>query len=121
MRFTLHELNSEPEPDVAVVIPPFERYDDRHPYAEEIYFLIEVAERSLSKDTREKLKIYAQAGIPEYWVININVNQMIVYREPFGESYRSKEIVTEGTILPLAFPNVAISVDRLLGGSSATD
>lgn len=60
---------SEPEPDVAVVqVNPLD-YADHHPTPEEVYLVIEVADRSLSKDRETKARIYAQAGIADYWIL----------------------------------------------------
>ena len=109
--------DSEPEPDIAVVQPPRLRYRERHPVPADIYWLIEIAETTLTKDTGEKLKVYATAGITEYWVIDVQRSQVKVFRQPLKDNYQSETIVTEGTISPLAFPDIAISVKLLLGVS----
>ena len=109
---TLNE--SEPEPDIAVVRLPESRYDERHPGAEDIFWLIEVANRSLAKDLQEKKQAYATAGISEYWVIDINTNRLTIFRQPQGTDYLFKQMVI-GEIAPLAFPELILSVKQLLG------
>ena len=63
--------DSEPEPDIAIVRLPESRYDEHHPYPEDIYWLVEVANTSLKKDLELKKSIYAAANIQEYWVLDL--------------------------------------------------
>lgn len=118
---TLPNSSSEPQPDIAVLRLPRERYRYRRPGPEDIYWLIEVADTTFTKDTGEKLKIYAAADIPEYWVIDVQRSQVRVFHQPSGEKYQREVAVTAGTISPLAFPNLNISVERLLKGSYDAD
>ncbi|BAB75927.1 hypothetical protein NIES23_26500 [Trichormus variabilis NIES-23] len=62
-----------------------------------------------------KTKIYAAVGIPEYWVINLRTMQLIVFRQPTEKGYQSQEILTQGSINPLAFTDIAVSIEKLLG------
>jgi Uma2 family endonuclease len=62
-----------------------------------------------------KNKIYAEVGISEYWVVNLPTMELIVFREPTNEGYQSRETLTQGNINSLAFPDVAVSVARILG------
>ncbi|GAB1543230.1 Uma2 family endonuclease [Scytonema sp. NUACC21] len=111
----LPQSNSEPEPDIAVVQRLGRDYQRHHPYPENIFWLIEYSDSSLNKDLEDKSKIYSVAGIPEYWVINLRTMQLIVFRVPGDEGYQSKVTLTEGYINPLAFPDIAVSIERLLG------
>ncbi len=106
--------NSEPEPDIAIVQRLGREYRSHHPYPENIFWLIEYAQSSLEKDLEVKTKIYAEAGIPEYWVVNLKAPELIIFRNPRNGEYTSKTILTEGTIQPLAFPDVFISVAAIL-------
>ena len=72
----------EPEPDVAVVRGAATDYPDHHPGPGDIPLLVEVAESSSSWDRSEKLSIYAHAGIPVYWIINLVDDQLEVYSDP---------------------------------------
>jgi Uma2 family endonuclease len=106
---------SEPEPDLAIVEPLGTVYLEHHPYPENIFWLIEFSNASLTKDLEDKTKLYAEAGIQEYWVVNLRKMQLIVFRSPEDGEYRSKQILTSGLICPLAFQDIEVSIDRLLG------
>ena len=105
--------DSEPEPDIAVVRSPFERYNARHPYPEDIYLIIEIANTTLAKDLEEKKPIYARAGLAEYWVIDLRGRKVKVFRQPEGNSYLNEAEITEGAISPLAFPEVSLEFERI--------
>jgi Uma2 family endonuclease len=107
---TLPESNSEPEPDIAIAQRLGKDYKEHHPYPENIFWLIEYSNSSLTKDLEVKTKTYAAAGIPEYWVINLRTMQLIVFREPTAEGYQFQEILTQDSISPLAFPEITISL-----------
>jgi Uma2 family endonuclease len=111
---TLSATQSEPEPDIAIVQPLGRAYLQHHPYPENIFWLIEFSNTSLSKDLDPKAKAYATAGIPEYWVVNLQVMELIVMRKSVKGEYRSQVTLTDGIINPIAFPDVAISVKQLL-------
>jgi Uma2 family endonuclease len=106
---------SEPEPDIAVVqIDPLD-YADHHPTPSEVYLIIEVADSSLKFDCETKAKAYAQAGIVDYWVLDVVERQLYVFREPNEEGYQSKVILGEdGRISPLQFADLQIVVLEML-------
>jgi Uma2 family endonuclease len=107
--------NSEPEPDIAVVRIDPNRYRDRHPVAEDIYLLIEVSDSTLNYDRQRKAKVYAQAKILEYWVIDVNQRQVFVFREPQGGIYQIEQVLqVDAAIAPVAFPDVMIELSNLL-------
>jgi Uma2 family endonuclease len=110
---TLSDL-SEPEPDIAIVRKLGREYLAHHPYPENVFWLIEYANSSLEKDLNIKTQIYAEAGIVEYWVVNLKKRQLIIFREPQESEYNSKFTLTTGTIYPLAFPDVAIEVNAIV-------
>lgn len=108
--------SSEPEPDVAVVRIDANRYRDRHPVPEDIYLLIEVSDTTLNYDRDRKAKVYANANISEYWIVNVNQQKILVFRDPQSGTYQSKqELNITAAIAPLAFPDVAIRLANLLG------
>jgi len=107
-------LDSEPEPDIAIVQRLGREYLEHHPYPQNIFWLIEYSDSSLDKDLEIKSKVYAEAKIPEYWVVNLKNRQLVVFREPQNGEYASKSTLTGGTIYPLAFPDVAISVNSIV-------
>ena len=106
--------NSEPEPDIAVVRLPKTVYAQRHPYPQDIYWLIEVSNRTLNLDLREKSQTYARNGIPEYWIIDLVNNKLIVQTNPEGNSYTQFTEYTKGEVSPLVFPDLKIALNRLL-------
>ncbi|MFN8440997.1 MAG: Uma2 family endonuclease [Caldilineaceae bacterium] len=75
-------IESEPEPDLYIARGNAKRYRNRHPYADDLVLIVEVAEATLSRDRNLKKRIYAQAGIPTYWIVNLVDKQIEVYSEP---------------------------------------
>lgn len=105
--------NSEPQPDIAVVQPLDEVYLEHHPYPENIFWLIEYSNTTLKQDLEIKSKVYAQAGIREYWVVNLKDLQLTVFRNPAPTGYETEFSLSEGTIAPLAFQELQIEVRQL--------
>ncbi|MCY2993949.1 MAG: Uma2 family endonuclease [Planctomycetota bacterium] len=79
---------SEPEPDISVVRGDTTTLLDRHPGPNEIGLLVEVAETSLERDRGWKKRIYAAAGIPVYWIVNLVDRQIEVFTQPSGPGER---------------------------------
>ena len=94
--FTQHPLqlpdSSEPQPDILVVKPPLERYEERHPLPEDILLIIEISDSTFRKDKTDKLALYASAGIPEYWILNLKKMQLEVNRIPDRAEERYREV-----------------------------
>jgi Uma2 family endonuclease len=82
---------SEPEPDIAIVQRMPDNYLSHHPYPEDIFWLIEYSNSSLDTDLKVKADIYVSEGIPEYWVINLKQNILIVFRDPVDGKYQSRQ------------------------------
>src|SRR5262249_4914297 len=76
--------DSEPEPGIAVVTGPDEKYVSRHPVHWEIGLLIEAADTSLEDDRLIKGRLYARAKIAVYWIANLVDRQIEAYSEPRG-------------------------------------
>jgi Uma2 family endonuclease len=76
--------DSQPEPDFAIVRGNARSFLTRHPGVEDVAVVIEVAGSSLLRDQRDKGRIYARAGLPVYWVVNLEVRQIEVYSQPSG-------------------------------------
>ncbi|MEQ8756461.1 MAG: Uma2 family endonuclease [Coleofasciculus sp. G1-WW12-02] len=104
--------DSEPQPDVAIVQPPRQRYLQHHPYPQDIFWLIEISQSTLDYDLNDKRKTYALADIPEYWVVNLKAHQVHVFRQPQQGEYLETFVITQGTIFPLAFPTIEVSINR---------
>lgn len=109
--------DSEPEPDACVVRGRTEQYRDRHPGASDVALVVEVADSSLSRDLGVKKRIYAMAGIPTYWLIDISARTLEVYTAPAGVDYAAKAVLTEGQSVSVELdgsPLTAIAVADLL-------
>ncbi len=76
--------------------------------------MIEYANFSLEKDLKTKSKIYAEAGILEYWVVNLKKLHLVVFREILDGKYATKLTLTGGIIQPLAFPDVSVAVEQII-------
>jgi len=90
-------------------------YSTRHPGAEDVLLLIEVADASLSYDREEKLPTYGRAGIAEVWIVNLQDATIEVYREPHFTGYGNTTLLRAGDqAKPLAFPDATVDVAELL-------
>ncbi|NJL90930.1 MAG: Uma2 family endonuclease [Coleofasciculaceae cyanobacterium SM2_1_6] len=106
---------SEPEPDLVLVMAGELRYLDHHPRSEEIYLIIEVADTTLRIDTGLKAQSYAEAGIADYWVLDLKNRQLRVYRKPGATGYQTiLTLQIAAQISPLQFPEININIADLL-------
>ena len=113
---------SEPEPDVAMVAGEPRGHVHAHPSAAAL--VVEVADSSLRLDRRVKSAIYARAGLPEYWIVNLVDRTLEIHRDPgpsadveSGWAYRSVHVLRPpATVAPLGAPEVRIRVEELLPG-----
>lgn len=106
--------DSELIPDAAIV--PGQPADYRAHHPQTALLVIEIAHTSLARDRQLKLPVYARAGVPEYWIVNLAERQVEVYRAPEGDAYRETLIYTaDATIAPFFAPDWAFPVRELLG------
>jgi Uma2 family endonuclease len=106
---------SEPEPDLVIAQGNILDYADHHPSPNNVYLVVEVADSTLKQDCEIKDKVYAQAGITDYWVLDVKNRQLHVFREPTSTGYTSHLILTGAKQMsPLAFPNVALTLTSIL-------
>ncbi len=102
----------DPEPDVAVVTGRPADYTS-HPTTATL--LIEVSDTSLKYDTNEKVDLYAKAGIPECWVLDLDGRQLLVFRDPTANGYGTKfTVAAGGSASPLAVPGAMVAVASML-------
>ena len=105
---------SEPEPDLVLLRPGAP--EDRHPRPEDIVLVVEVADTSLLHDRQVKVRLYANAGVPEYWIVNIGDDRVERYRDPSPTGYRLAEMSGRGQrVSPLFAPDLTIEIDAILG------
>lgn len=107
--------HSEPEPDIVVLKPVDDFYASHHPTAEDVLLVIEVSDSTLQKDKEVKIPLYADAGIPEAWIINLEENQVECFRTPENGTYQSHVIFSYEDTLNFNPFNLAINASDLLG------
>ena len=106
------KLHSTPEPDVAWA--SLRRYADRHPTPDDIHLLIEVSGSSKTFDRGEKLRLYAEARIREYWIVDIATKTVELFTDSDGTTYRQSVVFGMGEeVRPRCLPTASLSVDRL--------
>lgn len=105
--------NSEPEPDAAVVRGDRRTYDHRRPTGSDFGVVVEVADSSLRFDRIIKLPLYAAAGIPVYWIVNLIDRQVEVYTDPDPTAdppdYRTRTDYAPGQDVPLVLDGQAVA------------
>jgi Uma2 family endonuclease len=106
--------DSEPQPDLAVLRLRPIPYKEGEPTAADVLLLIEVAETSLRYDRTIKLRLYAEAGIPEYWVVDAAGEAVEVHRIPSPDGYREVIRFTGGSAVSLqALPEVVLTLPEI--------
>jgi Uma2 family endonuclease len=104
--------DSLPEPDLTVLRPSADDYFSRHPTPTDILLLIEVSDSSLDRDLDLKVPLYAENGVAEYWIVNLDDETIIVHRAPRPDgSWADVATRTRGDTLDVAaLPGVAVAV-----------
>lgn len=112
---------SEPQPDILFVRGKRRDFFGRHPYAQDVPLLIEVSDSTLYTDRQQKQRIYANDGIPVYWIINLQGRQIEVYTIPINAgldpTYARREIYFENNNVPIVIDGetvATIAVSELL-------
>jgi Uma2 family endonuclease len=107
---------SEPVPDVLILKTRADFYSEYHPVPADILLAIEVSYSTVRFDTKVKAPLYAEAGIQEYWILNIPKNVLEVRSEPVNGAYTRHEILKHGqTVSPRAFPEISFRIEEILG------
>ena len=106
---------SEPEPDLALLRTRSDRYRSGVPQAADVVLVVEVSDTTLAYDRGIKLRLYALAGIAELWICDVKRRRVLVFREPEGSAYRHGDVLTEGAVSPVAFPELAIGLEDIFG------
>jgi Uma2 family endonuclease len=110
--------DSEPEPDLSIARGSRMLYSDKHPGLGEMSLVVEVADSSLKRDRTWKKRIYARAGIPVYWIVNLVQDQIEVFTDPTGAvtkpDYRQTQIFQRDSLVP-------VIVDNLTSGELAVN
>ena len=108
--------NSEPQPDLVLLRRRADFYEAGHPQAEDILLLVEVADTTVETDRDVKILLYANSGIAEVWLVDINAQCLEVYRQPSEKGYQIIQKYYRGqTVTIQAFSEVSFTVDEVLG------
>ena len=108
--------DSEPQPDIAILKPRDDLYSAAHPMPGDVLLIIEVADTSLGYDREEKVPLYASAGIPEMWLVNLSEAVIEVYSNPVDGVYSPVRQVARGGVLDAAsLPELSIRAADILG------
>jgi Uma2 family endonuclease len=107
---------SEPEPDIIALRGKLDDYRTVQPTARDILLAVEVSMSTLAFDRAQNAAVYSQAGIPEYWIVNLAARQVEIYRDPQSDgAYASSIVVDEsGSVSTLSRPEVHIQVSEFL-------
>ncbi|MES1244368.1 MAG: Uma2 family endonuclease [Acidobacteriota bacterium] len=106
-------MDSEPEPDVAVVPGSWRDYPDAHPKT--AVLIVEVSDSSFFHDRERKRTLYARAGIPEYWTLDLSEDRLEIYRNPGESGYQTRLLLSSGSsVEPLASPGAAVAIADIL-------
>jgi Uma2 family endonuclease len=107
---------SEPQPDITLLAPHSDFYESGHPQPKDIFLLIEVADSSINYDREVKIPLYAESGISEVWLVDIEAQLIIVCRQPTPHGYDDVQTFPRGDNLSIqAFPEINLTVNDVLG------
>lgn len=109
------EARSEPQPDILVLKRRDERFREHLPDGSDVLLAIEVADTSLAYDRQIKRLLYAEAGVPEYWIVDVNDSILERYSGPRPDGYVHLDRLRSGDSLTLiALPQITIGLADLL-------
>ncbi len=106
---------SEPEPDISLLKYREDFYESKHPTPDDTLLVIEVSDTSLSYDREVKKPLFAEAGIPELWIVNIEDEQVEVYKNPVKGDYGRRQDFKRGDTIFLEKLDLSIKVTKILG------
>ncbi len=107
---------AEPEPDLTLLKPRDDFYAKRLPGPDDVLLVVEVADSSQRTDREQKIPLYARAGLPEVWLVDLPRDVIEVYREPAAGAYRSVQTVArDATLAILKLPGVTLPATEVLG------
>ena len=108
--------STQPQPDLALLRRRADFYESGHPKPGDIFLIVEVADTTVEADRQVKIPLYAEAGIPEVWLVDIHEGCVEVHRNPSGEGYAEVLKCRRGESAVVgAFADVSFTVDEVLG------
>lgn len=90
---------SEPQPDIAILKRREDFYRHAHPQPEDVLLVVEVSDSTLEYDRQIKLPLYARAGVPEVWIVNLVEEIIETYSQPSGDSYLTAKPFARGEVV----------------------
>ena len=107
---------SMPEPDILLLRPRADFYRTGAPSAADVFLVVEVADASLHYDRLAKMPLYAAAGVAEAWIVDVEARRIETYRRLHVSGYaEARGHPGDATVIPLAFPELAIPVVQIVG------
>lgn len=112
------DVDTELQPDLSVLRPRDDFYAEAHPTAQDVLWVIEIADTSLAHDRSVKAPIYARAGVRELWIVDLTGAALEIHRDAGAKGYRQVERLPASdprlrTLAPLALPELALDVSAL--------
>ena len=107
--------NNEPEPDISLLTYRPDYYSSAHPGPADLLAILEVAESSIKFDREVKAPLYAAHGIPEYWIIDLENDQIEVFSKPQGDAYTETRIFRPGDEVSLIGKMLSVKELLILG------
>jgi len=108
---------SLPEPDFAVLVEDKLEYQRRHPRGDELVLVVEVSDTTVAFDLSRKAVLYARAGVPEYWVLDLVRRVLVAHRQSDGNQYKVSQMYSEHETISMEGRSEAVKVQDLLPGS----
>ena len=107
---------NEPEPDIVLLEQRLDFYEREHPAPDDALLLVEVSDASLMYDRQIKIPLYVRYGVQEVWLINLEKNNIEVYRNPSPQGYQNRQIISHGqTLTPQSFPTTEFQASDFFG------
>lgn len=108
--------HSSPQPDIALLRPADDFITGRLPGPEDVLLLVEISDTSLRYDLDLKLPLYARAGIPEVWIVDVQAEVIRAYSRPENGAYQDYREGRRGeTLAPVLLPRMGIRAEEILG------
>ena len=105
---------SEPQPDVAVVLPRKDFYTSRHPLPPDTLLIVEVSDSSLRFDLKVKVPLYARHQVPEVWVVDLEHNRIHFFHSPQNGAYTDVSFTDKPEVVALtALPGITVDLSEL--------
>lgn len=108
--------HNEPEPDIALLKPREDFYAEKHPAPDDVLLVIEVSDSTLEYDRETKKNLFAEAGIKEFWLINLRDDTIETYSDPSKGIYYQMRIFGRGEIVQSKnITGISLEVNKIFG------